>query len=455
MTTSEIAVDFAGDGAGTAPLTWGQLRVWQKAREIGQTMNIVVADLLPEGTSIAEMVAFLRFMVSRHPALRTQLRFVDGHPWQVVSGSGSVPLQIVDIDAGDPAATAEELRARYQLTWFDYEHEFPVRMGLVRQGGALRAIALGFSHVATDGAGLQVLTRDTERLDRTTLTATAAPAGLDPLELAAAQAGLAGRRQTARCVRHWTEQFARLRPWRNNTPADPQEPQFRELVVYSPALAVGLRAIQGRTGIGATPTLLAVYCVAVARVLGRNPAVAQIVVGNRFRPGFADTVLALSQPGLCVVDAAADTFDEVVARADQAVTAASFYGYYDPVELARIDTPPDISWHLNDRRALFATAGDDSPATEAELREALPRTKMYWDHAEPTFNGDLFLQVDSRPDPAMAKRVALDEGLPAVWLEIWANTHHFAQDQIEAFARELDAVVAAAAFDGKAPTGVG
>jgi Condensation domain len=474
ITVSEILVDFRGEGAGTAELTWGQMRLWRTTRQTGRTINIVMAVPLREGTPLGEMVALLRFMVSRHPALRTRLRLTDGpsgpqRPWQVVAESGEVPLQIADIgDGDDPAAVAEELRSRYELTWFDYENEFPVRMGIVRQPGALRTMVVGFSHVMVDGAGLAALTRDTEEhLDRATGTATAPACGLDPLELAQVQRGPAGRRQNGRCMRYWEAQLGRLTPWHNDKPADPREPRFRELVAYSPAMELGLRAIEARTKIRSTYVLLAAYAVAVARVMGRNPSVAQIVVSNRFRPGFADAVLQVSQPGICVVDAAAATFDEVVARAMTAATAASFFGYYDPVErdklldevAERLSRPLDIAWHLNDRRALLASQDGDrvptGPEAEAALQDALPRTKLYWDRAQPTFDGSLFMQVDSCPEPAIVSRKVLDEGLPAVHMEVWTDTHRFALDQIEALVREMEAVVVEVAFDAKVPTGVG
>jgi hypothetical protein len=466
MTVSEIPVDFRGEGAGTAELTWGQLRVWRTARQTGRTMNLVTTVPLPEGTSLDEMVTLLRFGVSRHPALRTRLRFAEGpsglqHPCQVVAESGEVPLQIVDIGDDDPDAVAEELRSRYELAWFDYENEFPIRMGIVRQSGNLRVMVIGFSHVMVDGAGLAALSRDTEHLDRATGTATAPPGALDLLELARDQHGPAGRGQSGRCMRYWETQLGRLTSWRNDRPADPREPRFWELVAYSPAMELGLRAIEARTRTPSTYVLLAAYGVAVARVLGRNPSVAQIVVSNRFRPGFADAVLQVSQPGIWVVDAAAATFDEVVARARTAATAASFFGYYDPLErdklldeiAERVSRPLDISWHLNDRRALVTSPDDGGSATgpevHAALRSALPRTKLYWDRVQPTFDGSLFIQVDSRPEPTIAGRMELDEGLPAVYLEVWTDTHQFALDQIEALVREMETVVVEAALLGR------
>ena len=84
-------------------------------------MNIGGVMPLPEGTSIEEMAATLRFVISRNPALRTRLRFAESSsgvrlPRQAVAESGVVPLQIVDVggDSGT-AAAAEELRSRYEF----------------------------------------------------------------------------------------------------------------------------------------------------------------------------------------------------------------------------------------------------------------------------------------------------------------------------------------------------
>ena len=76
--TSELRVAFQGDGGGTGELTWGQMRVWRKARDTGRTMNLVVFMRMPPGTPLSEMIDLLRFLVVRHPALRTRLEFGPG-----------------------------------------------------------------------------------------------------------------------------------------------------------------------------------------------------------------------------------------------------------------------------------------------------------------------------------------------------------------------------------------
>jgi hypothetical protein len=79
--------------------------------------------------------------------------------------------------------------------------------------------------------------------------------------------------------------------------------------------------------------LLAAYAVALARRTGRSPSVAQLVVSNRLRPGCADSVSQLAQLGICVIDVADTTFDEVVSRAWKAATNAYLHGYLDTVAL--------------------------------------------------------------------------------------------------------------------------
>ena len=485
-TMQEISVSFHGAGAGEGELTWGQMGIWQMMQRSGRTMHLAGAMVLPEATPVEEMAAVLRFVVSRNPALRTRLRFVDGpsgprHPRQVVAASGELPLQVFDIDDGaDPDAAAEQVRLRYELNGFDYENEFPVRMGVIRQSGAAVRLIACYSHMMVDGAGIEALVRDLEHLDRGTGAAAVPAPEFSPLELALGQGEPAGRRQNAKSMRHWAAQLDRLSSWQideaggpdepdqPDQPDEPPETRFWQLVGYSPAMEIGLRAVAARTGASNTYVLLAAYAVAAARVLGRNPSLAQIVVNNRFRPGFADAVAQVSQHGICVVDVADATFDEVVHRAWKAATNASLHGYYDTIArdqlladtAARLGRPLDIDWHLNDRRgmAMFGPRSDESLPSDAELKaaihEALPHTQMFWNHKQPTSDGTLFIHVDPCLRSFIPDDVYLDEERPAVHLQVWVDTHHFRTARIEAFTREMEAVVVRAAFDAAAPTGV-
>jgi hypothetical protein len=267
VTVNEIPVAFEGDGAGVGELTWGQLGIWRRTQQSGRTMNLVVTVPLEDGTPVTELLGMLRFLVGRHPALRTRLRFVpdpDGgqRPLQVVAGAGEVPLRVLDVgDDDDPAAVVDELRSRYELEFFDYEHEFPVRMAVVTQSGSPAHLLIGYSHVLVDGAGIRAPARDLEHFDRTAGaagTATAPPpTAPSALEVAQAQATPTGRRQSTRAVRHWAAQLDRLADWPAVDTPQEQEPRHWELVGYSAAMELGTRAVAARTGVGTTHVLLA------------------------------------------------------------------------------------------------------------------------------------------------------------------------------------------------------
>ena len=58
------------------------------------------------------------------------------------------------------------MRSEYELEFFDYEDEFPVRMAVVQCSATPVHLVIGYSHVLVDGAGIQALARDLEYFDR-------------------------------------------------------------------------------------------------------------------------------------------------------------------------------------------------------------------------------------------------------------------------------------------------
>ena len=447
--TSRHLVPFHGEGTGEGELTWGQQGIWLTMARTGRTMNIGGVTPVEAGTTLGELENVLGSLVGRHQTLRTRLRLVPGGlPRQVVAASGEVPFDVVDIDPGDDAdAAAEALRGHYEFTPFDHEHEWPVRMGVVRRGGTLVHLVVQYSHLAVDGFGIEVLIRDLPHLGDP-----AAPvAGLRPLALAAQQRSPAGLRQSAKSLRYWAGRLRGIPAERFGARLPGQRPRFRELVCRSPALHLALQVVAARTRVGTGHVLLAAYAVAMARVTGRSPSVAQVLVSNRFRAGCAECAGHLTQPSICVLDVADCRFDEVVARAWKEATTAYLHGYYDTLAHQELldavarerGGPVDISCFVNDRRGQesMSTPGTGAPPpTPAAVRAALPRTTVRWDRALDTYDGTFYLQVDQGPD--------------AVDLAIWADTQRLAPQDIERCARELESAAVEAALDPTASTGV-
>ncbi|MDG6105184.1 condensation protein [Dactylosporangium aurantiacum] len=445
--TSRILVPFHGEGSGVAELTWAQLGIWQTMRDTGLSMNIGGTVPMPPGTTVQGMEMLLRYLVGRHQALRTRLRFDPDATRQVVSAEGELTLEVLDTD-DDPAAAAEQLRSRYERTPFDYEHEWPVRMGVVRHGGEVTHVVVLYCHVAVDGSGIDAIVRDMANLDPETGTTTAPVSGLTPLELAAKQATPAGRRQSEKSLRYWEQLLRSIPAQRFGVSDDPRRPRYWEVTRRSPAMHLAMQLVAHRTGAGVGYVVLAAYSVALARLTGRSPSVAQLVVSNRFRPGCADSVSQLAQLAICAVDVADATFDEVVARAWTAATNAYMHGHFDPLALTamlervRADRGDvDFSIIVNDRRTRDGAPPPADLATPQQLRAALPRSTSWWNRKVDVLDAELNISVDAAPD--------------AVDVSICADTHRLGPAEIEALAQEMERVTVEAAFDPAAPTRVG
>ncbi len=91
--TDKVVVHFAGDGSGIAELSWGQQEIWYVMQDKGDSLSMGGARALPPGQTVADVAAGLSFIMSRHQALRTMLRFGShGQTQQVVHASGAITL---------------------------------------------------------------------------------------------------------------------------------------------------------------------------------------------------------------------------------------------------------------------------------------------------------------------------------------------------------------------------
>ena len=377
----QITVAFEGPGAGSGPLSWGQIESWNAVTTLGHWMPIGGALPLKPGTTVQDVAGELRHHLSRHPSMRTLLRIPagGGTPTQVVHASGHAVLEVYDAGAADPSDVAEAVAGRYRDAGLDFGAQYPIRMAaVVRDGAASHVVAL-ISHFAADGAGAQIMLRDV-------VERPAAPvAGRQPLDQARWQASPAGRRQNEAARRHFEDILRTMPPARFRTPAMPRRPRYWRAVHDSAALPLALRVLAARTGADQSSVLLAVFAMAVHATCGVDPVVVRPLVSNRFRPGLADVVCTAVQAGLCQVPVAGASFEEVVALARRASMSAYKLAYFDQRDLfALVDRVGahrgerlEIGCFLNDRRNPSAGAGGPQPSA-AEILAALPRSSSSW-----------------------------------------------------------------------------
>ncbi len=443
-----IFVPFEGEGSGVEELTWGQQQIWAAMRDQGSSLNNGGVEPVPDGRTVEDLAADLSFIVSRNQSFRTRLRLnADGRPQQVVARSGEVPMEIVDAGDADPADIAGVIFDGYVKTNFDYANEWPIRQAVVLRGGVPALLVAVVCHLVIDGFGFAALLADLAARDPVTGLATGPPAPMQPLEQARWQRTQAARRQSAAALRYWERQLRAIPAPRFAESADKREPRYWQAYYDSPATDLAARMVAARTQLDTSPVLLAAFAVALARVTGNNPVVTQVVVSNRFRPGFAATVSPLTQVGLCVIDVAGITFDQAVARAWRSALGAYKHAYYDPARLDQLVAMAGRDWredvlscYVNDRRVLHRPEMGDPVPTEQELRAALPRSKLRWGYRRDQPDAKLFFFVNDVPDTGS--------------YELCVDTHFMSPADLEACLLGLEAAVVGAAFDPAAVTGI-
>jgi hypothetical protein len=438
--TEQILVPFDGEDSGVGELTWGQLDIWAAMQRESSSLGIAGVLALPAGTTIQGVAADLAFLMSRHTALRTRLRFgADGRPQQVLARSGEVPLMVIDPGDTDAGEITSALLRRWDQQEFDYVEEWPIRWAVIVQDGAATQLVSVINHLAADGMAVVEMLQDLARRDPATGQADGPVTALQPLELAREQAAPPARRRSAAALRYW-ERTLRAIPARRFTESrDERQPRYWQAWYDSPASFLAVQTLAVRSRATTSTVLLAAFAIALARLTDTSPVVIQTVVDNRFRRDLAQVVspLCLSVP--CVIDVANLTFDEVVARAWRSAINAYKLAYYDPVArdelVARIGRERgeelDLSCFVNDRRMQSRTEPGDGPLpTPGDVRAALPNSVLTWGYQKNLPSEKCFLHVNNTFGT-----------LGILRFEINADTRYLSPSDMEACLRGLEAVV--------------
>jgi hypothetical protein len=444
-----IYVSFEGEGSGVDEMSWGQRVIWGAMRMQDSSLSMGGARPLAEGTTVSDVAAAARFVLGRHQSLRTRLQFeADGRPLQVVSSSGEIPLEIVEAGDADPAGVAETLAATYKDTNFDYANEWPIRLGVVTHRGVPTHAAEVVCHLATDGFGMALLKDDLASQGGGTGPAGVPPDAMQPLEQARSQRTRATIRHCDAAMRYWERLLRAVPADRFGDWPDDGQPRCLRAVYDSPAVRLAIQAIAARTKVSTSQVLLAAFAVTLARLTGDNPVVALVLVNNRFRPGFADTVSPVSAPSLCVIDVADITFDEAVTRAWRSAMAGYKHAYYEPDQMWDLIRKVgkerggeiSLSYFFNDLRVRHREEPAGPAAPPAHLRAARQRSTLAWGGETNGLCDRVFLYINDEPG--------------TVSYEAWVDARYVPAADLEAALRGLEEVTVGAALNPDAPTGI-
>ena len=453
-----VVVRFAGAEAGTQPLTWGQKAILQDMRASGGQFSMGARLELPEGSTVEDAAARLSGLVGRHAALRMRLRTDHaGRLYQEIAGPGQIALDMVaipdDTDRAGAARFAADLMDTWPLARFDFHHDWPLRMVLLRHRGACRYLVWALSHLVADGGANRLLLEDMKA------AGTAGGAAREPRrpqlpDIARSEQAPQLRQLSSRAMRYWESQLRHIPAQTFGEPAASQGqagPRYWQARFSSAAAHLAMLAIARRTGTDASRVTLAVIATAIGRATGVQPLAIKVMVNNRFRPGLADVIAPIAQNSVVTIDATDTTVDEVVTRARGASLTAGMRAYYDPDELgevmARLDAergyPAQVTCRVNDQRAMVMRAGQAAgPAevTPEQVAHGLAETSLTWLGPREHMHEQANILVENRPGVV---------SLHMMW-DGWSLT----DGQVETLLRGVEEVAVEAAFDPSAPTKV-
>ncbi|NRQ32587.1 non-ribosomal peptide synthetase condensation domain protein [Nonomuraea sp. NN258] len=427
-----VFAEFRAADAGTGPLTWGQRAIWQTIERTAPDdhyFNFGNVLPVPKGAGamrpgrVMELVAAL---VERHASLRTRLGLGTGEPWQRLEQNGRLAATVVAAAPGQGAAVAERLRDELAATVFDYEKEWPLRVGLVTgddpASGAVTHVVLVFCHLAADGHGAEIALRDLRMsLLRGALTGPPAPR---PLELAEWQRGTEGRTVAANAAAYWnacarTEMFA-------DRANEPDGPPIWRAELASTAVDLAVRTLAARHATGTSSVLLAAVATMTGRFTGRGECVLLPIVNNRFRADTARIVSTLSQEGLFRLDVAGP-FEQVLRASGAAALRSYRSAYHDPADRVAGDWVQPWCCY-NDMR--FADPGPSAHEAR-QVRDALADTRLTWPLSQDKLNCRFCLHVSAAE--------------PGLRISLTADTAYLARQDMERYLLELEALLVDAA----------
>ncbi|TCP59316.1 amino acid adenylation domain-containing protein [Tumebacillus sp. BK434] len=151
------------------PLSFAQQRMWVIDRVLpgSAAYNIPFALRLQGTVDTAALERTIHEIMSRHEALRTTFREVDGRPVQVIGAAQRQTLPIRDLQSIAPTEREAEALRLIQAeaqTAFDLEKGPLLRFQLLQLSGAEFILLLNFHHIVSDGWSTGVLVQEFQLL---------------------------------------------------------------------------------------------------------------------------------------------------------------------------------------------------------------------------------------------------------------------------------------------------
>ncbi|HZF13572.1 MAG TPA: condensation domain-containing protein [Thermoanaerobaculia bacterium] len=308
----------------SGPLSTAQEILWRLDRQVpGAALNIAAAVALDGPLDPAALEAAFHQTVARHEPLRS--RYLRGREVEVLP---SVPFgwerhDLAKLSAGRLAERLDRLVHRICSRPFRLAEGRPIRSALVRLPGERWAWLLALHHIAADGWGMVLWSRDLSAFYRSLVRGE--PCRLDELEAqslgyAAWQRGFEAGPAAAAQLAWWRGYLAGLFEEEIADPDehDPYAPTALQTAALPDALTERVRAARVRERSSVFLLGLTAFALLLRRFRGREDLAVGTLVANRVRPESTDVLGAFYNTALLRLSLAGDpTVRELLARLGQ------------------------------------------------------------------------------------------------------------------------------------------
>ncbi|MBR7837191.1 hypothetical protein KDL01_28195 [Actinospica durhamensis] len=362
-----VDVKFQGERGGDGPLTFGQSNTlqWVVISEMEQSIQSMLPWVfdVPDRTRFEDVAEVLSIVLARNESLRTTYHAEAGSSFQRVAESGALTVDVYHCAQYGDAET-RDLVGLMRDRPFDLAQDLHVRVAVVMgsgdadggngngngapdESGFVSAVIAMYTHMAVDFGALAVINEQFVELIADPAARHVGPLAHQPLDQAAFERSERGQRQNDRAMRYWSEQL-RIRPQCQFPMTAAPEPKPLSGLLLAREVTQALPRIMERTGASApTVTLAAMFAVLAGRT-GQRHIVFSSLSNNR-SGRLREYVGTLAQDSLVLVDADAESFDELVRRMSTAILKANRHSLYDPHSLEPMAI--DIEWERGMRSA--------------------------------------------------------------------------------------------------------
>lgn len=401
--TATLRVEFdAGEPDRELPMTWGQRAVLEGIRRFGKDGGYFNHEMLcevPQGSTLADVAGAVGEVLAELAVLRTRFPDDDRGPRQLVSGAGSLELELrlINEDGTIPLDPGEAKSFRFE----DYDR--CVRGAVVCAGDRPVLIALAISHLALDCGSYDLVKG---RLEARLKGEPAPEPLLQTTDQAEYEATEPARRRSEAAVRFWKREMRAMPATMVGLerPSDDELP-YKSLQIRSTAMAAAATRAAERLGVSTAAVLLAANGVLLRSLTGRSHQAYQLIVGNRYTPRDRVVVAAKAQNGLFNIDIEGLSFDDLVRETFRRSLATYKFGLYDPdaLEKARAEVEAERGEHLdltvyfNDARAGGGWSECPEAKTRAEVEDLLSETVVERNGEWPRHDAKLFTAIGRDP----------------------------------------------------------